>query len=97
MTESDKFKIKFSIFQTLTNKSTAEVASMIGYSRAHIYKVLSGDRVASVGLIDSLNSLVLFAFGSTMLELVNETINLIENTETGRLLIEGYSNAGSSN
>lgn len=95
MTESDKFKIKFSIFQTLTNKSTAELASMIGYSKPHIYKVLSGERVASVGLIDSLNSLILFMFGSSMLELVNETISLIENTETGRLLQEGY-NAGSN-
>ena len=90
MTDNDKFAVKFSIIQTLTGKTTTQLANMLGYSRTHLYKVLAGNRSASTGVVDSLNALILFVYGSNMLDLINETINLVETTETGRLLAEGY-------
>lgn len=96
MSESEKFIIKFSILQTLLQKSTTEMAEMVGYSRPHIYKVLAGDRPASEGLKDSLNALILFVYGSTMLGLIDSTIELLESTTVGTLLKEGY-NVGSTN
>ena len=96
MTESEKFIIKFSILQSLLQKSAGELGDMVGYSRQHTYKVLRAERTASIGLIDSLNTLILFVFGSTMLGLIDSTIELLDSTPVGPLLQEGY-NAGSSN
>ncbi|MBM6818873.1 hypothetical protein H6A19_05910 [Clostridium saudiense] len=92
MTESEKFIIKFSILQTLLQKSAGEVADMVGYSRQHTYKVLRLERTASTGMVDSLNALILFVFGSAMLGLINSTIELLENTTVGTLLKEGFAN-----
>lgn len=92
MTENEKFIIKYSIVQTLLQKSAGELADMVGYSRQHTYKVLRAERTASTGMIDSLNTLILFVFGSGMLGLIDSTIDLLENTPAGTLLQEGYSN-----
>ncbi len=91
MTDLDKFIVKFSIVQTLMQKSTTEMAEIVGYSKPHIYKVLAGNRPASTGLIDSLNALILFVFGSTMLGLIDSTIELLDSTTAGTLLRAGYS------
>lgn len=92
MTESEKFIIKFSILQTLLQKSAGELADKVGYSRQHSYKVLRGERPASAGMVDNLNTLILFVFGSAMLGLIDSTIELLESTPVGTLLAEGYSN-----
>lgn len=97
MTESEKFIIKFSILQSLLQKSAGELGDMVGYSRQHTYKVLRAERTASTGMVDSLDTLILFVFGSTMLGLIDNTIELLDSTPVGTLLKEGYSNAGSSN
>lgn len=90
MTESEKFIIKFSILQILLQKSTTEMAEMVGYSKTHIYKVLAGNRPASEGIIDNLNALILFVFGSAMLGLIDSAIDLLESTPAGTLLKEGF-------
>lgn len=91
MTDLDKFIVKFSIVQALMKKSTTEMAETVGYSKPHIYKVLAGSRSASTGLIDSLNTLILFVYGSTMLGLIDSTIELLDSTTAGTLLRAGYS------
>lgn len=93
MSDLERFIVKFSIVQTLLKKSAGELADMVGYSRQHTYKVLRAERTASTGMIDSLNTLILFVFGSAMLGLIDSTIDLLENTPAGTLLKEGY-NAG---
>lgn len=93
MINTEKLLIKLSILQGMLGYDMQDLSKSLGYSRSYLYKLFDGSRKVTKNVEDTVNMFIIGGYGSTMLELLDQTIELVHTTETGKHLLEGYRNA----